>query len=72
MFKIHKKTLIDNNWKELFNSLGNDTQHVAQFIKHARKTYKVRANELDNVLADIGSKVNEYVTMDSSGSFSHH
>ena len=72
MFKIQKKTLIDNNWQELFASLDNDTQHVAQFLKRARKAYKVRANELDTVLEDIGSKMNEYVTMDTSGSFSAH
>lgn len=72
MFKIHKKTLIDKNWQELFSSLGNDPVHVAQFIKNARKTYKVRANDLDTLLADIGVKMNDYVTMDSSGSFKSH
>lgn len=69
-FKINRRTLIENNWEELYASLDNNTQYVAQFLKNARKHYKVRANDLDTVLGDIGAQVNEYVTMDSSGSFS--
>lgn len=71
-FKIHRATLISNNWQELFHSLDNDMQRVSLFIKGARKTYKVRANDLDNILADIGSKVTDYVTMDTSGLFNVH
>lgn len=71
-FKIHKTTLLDNNWKELFACLENDTQRVSHFIKLARKNYKVPANDLDNLLRDIGAKVNEYVALDGSGSFSAH
>ncbi len=67
--KIHKSTLADNNWKELFSIMENDTAKVSQFIKAARKTKNIRANDLDRLLGDIASVVDEYVTMDSSGSF---
>lgn len=71
-FKVYRTTLVSNNWEELFQCLDNDMQQVASFIKGARKTYKVRANDLDRILSDIGSKVPDYVTMDTSGLFNVH
>lgn len=70
-FKVHKSVLVRNDWRELYSCLGNDTQRVADFIKLARKTHKVRANDLDTVLNDIGQKVNEYLSLDGSGLTSH-
>lgn len=67
-FKVRRSTLIDNNWQELFHCLGRDTQVISNFLRGARKAYNLPANDLDSILADIGNQVEEYVTVNSSGS----
>lgn len=66
-YRLNKQDLEDKNWAVIFRVFEKDTSLIKRFLKNAKTQKKLPANDLDNLIGDIGKHTRQYIQMNCSG-----